>query len=61
MSLHITTANRSQLEAEAIAKNDELFNFLGREAGILKLSTEELRDKITEWIIEGDETHGSIQ
>jgi hypothetical protein len=42
------------LECVAL-QNEDLFNALGREEGILKMTLEELREKITNWIIEGDE------
>ncbi len=53
--IHVPTATRSELEIE-ILNNDDLMKFLGGEAAVLATSTDELRDKITEWIIEGDET-----
>lgn len=52
--MNIEKATRSELEVAAL-ENDDLFNFLGKEAGILAMNLEELRDKITEWIIEGNE------
>jgi hypothetical protein len=54
MGLHVPNATRSELECVAL-QNEDLFNALGREEGILKMTLEELREKITNWIIEGDE------
>lgn len=52
--MNIEKASRADLEVAAL-NNDDLFNFLGKEDGILAMNLEQLRDKITEWIIEGNE------
>lgn len=52
--MNIDTATRAQLEAE-IVSNDELCEFLGGLDKVQVMTTDELRERITEWIIEGSE------
>lgn len=55
-TMHIDKATRAELEAEIIA-NDSLADYLGGLDAVQGMSTEELKDKITEWIIEGNEAN----
>lgn len=61
--MHITTATREQLE-RAIEETPELkaiFEASAPGARVLAdMGTEEIRERITTWIEEGDETHESI-
>ena len=58
--MDIDKASRIDLECEII-NNDELYNYLGGLDEIAKLNDDELRDKIGDWIIDGDETHWSCK
>jgi hypothetical protein len=56
--MNIETMSRAELECE-ILENDELYQYFGGDDNIdevIRMSDEEVREKIREWIIEGDET-----
>ena len=56
--MKIELMTRSELECE-ILMDDSLYNFLGGDSNlenISKMTDNELKSKVTEWIIEGDET-----
>lgn len=52
--MHVDTATRAELET-AVIDNDQLCQHLGGMSMVMKMDTETLRDKITDWIIEGNE------
>lgn len=53
--MHVPTATLAQLQGECL-NNDELMAFIGGFDEMAKMSLDKLREKITEWIIAGDET-----
>ena len=56
--MKIELMTRAELECE-ILMDDSLYNFLGGDSNlenISKMTDNELKSKVTEWIIEGDET-----
>ncbi len=56
--MNIETMSRAELEIAILSDND-LYLYFGGDANIanvIKMSDEEVREKIREWIIEGDET-----
>lgn len=56
--MNIDLMSRAELEIEII-EDEDLYNYFGGDANldnINKMSDEEVREKIREWIIEGDET-----
>jgi hypothetical protein len=58
--MHISEkTTRKQLVEAAFTSSIDLFTHLGGAQAIAEMETEELREKITAWIMEGDEA-GSI-
>lgn len=56
--MNIDLMSRAELECEILA-NDDLYAYFGGDANmanVIKMSDEEVREKIREWILEGDET-----
>ena len=55
--MNIETMSRAELEIAILSDND-LYLYFGGDANmanVIKMSDEEVRDKIREWILEGDE------
>jgi GTP cyclohydrolase III len=56
--MNIETMSRAELEIAILSDND-LYLYFGGDANmanVIKMSDEEVREKIREWILEGDET-----
>jgi GTP cyclohydrolase III len=56
--MNIETMSRAELECAILSDND-LYQYFGGDANIanvIKMSDEEVREKIRQWIIDGDET-----
>ena len=51
----VENMNRAELEIAILENNLEDTYFNGLDA-IIKMSDDEIRERLTEWIIEGDET-----
>lgn len=54
--MYIPTATRADLEVAILQNNLEDTERFGGIENIMKMSIEEIREKLTEWIFEGDET-----
>ena len=56
--MSIETMSRTDLEIAILSDND-LYNYFGGDANlskVIKMTDEEVREKIREWILEGNET-----
>lgn len=53
--MHIETATLAQLQGECL-NNDELMAYLGGFDEMAKMSLEKLREKMTDWVIAGDDS-----
>jgi hypothetical protein len=57
--MHITDkTTRAELE-QVITDTPDLLAYLGTWEQINAMTTDSIRERITDWIIEGDETHNS--
>ena len=52
--IHVNTADRPQLEI-AIFENNLEYSLFGGLDAIIAMSTEEIREKLLNWVIEGNE------
>jgi hypothetical protein len=52
--IYVESATRAELEVEVLS-NDELAAYLGGLDALDTMELDELREKITKWIAEGDE------
>lgn len=56
--MNIEKMSRAELECEILV-NDDLYAYFGGDAElshVIKMTDDEVREKIREWILEGDET-----